>query len=61
MPQPEGPSDSYPRRKKGPPAPPKDVKEADAVRGTSPENDAKKDPSVNLFEDNIREQKKEGA
>ncbi len=59
--QPKNKSDSHPLRKNGPQTPDKNIKKAGHASGVDPANNAKKEPSANLFEDNIRGQKKEGA
>lgn len=61
MPQPKNKSDSYFSQKKESKTPNNKTKEVNHTPGANPESTAKKDPSANLFEDNIRDQKKEGA
>ena len=51
----------FPAPKNGPQAPNKNIQKSGSTPGVKGGNNPKKDPTANLFEDNIRKVKKEGA
>ena len=51
---------SFPITQKGAQPPNKNIEGSDSASGVKAGNDPKKDPNANLFEDHIRQEKKEG-